>query len=97
MKCGYWHVYLLQTVVTCLSGRTSQLTIQEDCTAGILIQCLRGLNQSFPCVEASEDLLQACMPDSVKRLLEIYDVVGQIAQVLQVLLYDDASLTCAQM
>ena len=29
------------------------------------------------------------MPDSVKRLLEVYEVVGQIALALKVLLYDD--------
>ena len=41
-----------------------------------------GLNQSFLYVEASEDLQQACMPGSVKRLLEVYEVVEQIALVL---------------
>ena len=46
------------------------------------MQCLDGLNQSFLYVEASEDLPRACMPDSVKRLLEIYNVVEQVALVL---------------
>ena len=39
-----------------------------------------GLNQSFLYVEASEDLQQACMPDSVKRLLEIDVIVQEIAR-----------------
>ena len=29
------------------------------------------------------------MPDSVKRLLEVYEIVKQIAPVLQMFLYDD--------
>ena len=37
---------------------------------------------SFLHVKASEDLPQACMPDSVKRLLAVYEVVEQIALVL---------------
>ena len=32
------------------------------------------------------------MPDSVKRLLEVYEVVEQIALVLQLLLYDDLTI-----
>ena len=32
------------------------------------------------------------MPDSVKRLLEVYEVVEQIALVLQVLLYDNSTI-----
>ena len=32
------------------------------------------------------------MPDSVKRLLEVYEVVEQIALVLQVLLYRDLTV-----
>ena len=46
------------------------------------------LKPSFLYVEASVDLAQACMPDSVKRLLEVYEVVEQIALVLQVFLYE---------
>ena len=32
------------------------------------------------------------MPDSVKRLLEVYEVVEQIALVLKVRLYDDSAI-----
>ena len=32
------------------------------------------------------------MPDSVKRLLEVWEVVEQIALVLQVLFYDDSTV-----
>ena len=32
------------------------------------------------------------MPDSVQRLLEVYDVVEQIALVLEVLLCDDSTV-----
>ena len=32
------------------------------------------------------------MQDSVKRLLEVYEVVEQIALVLQVLLYDNSTV-----
>ena len=32
------------------------------------------------------------MPDSFKRLLEVYEVVEQIALVLLVLLYDDSTI-----
>ena len=46
----------------------------------MLIQCLNGLNQTY--VEASEDLSQACMPDSVKHLHEVYEGFEQIMQVL---------------
>ena len=45
---------------------------------------LNGLNQTFLYVEASVDLPQACMPDSVKSLLEVYVVVEQM--VLELLL-----------
>ena len=34
------------------------------------------------CVGALEDLPQACMPDSVKRLLEVNEAVEQIVLVL---------------
>ena len=44
--------------------------------------CLNGLNQSFLYVETSEDLSQACVPKSFKCLLEVYEVVEQIALVL---------------
>ena len=44
--------------------------------------CLNGLSQFFLYVKASEDLPQACMPDSVKHLLEVYEVVEQIVLVL---------------
>ena len=44
--------------------------------------CLNGLSQFFLYVKASEDLTQACMPDSIKRLLEVYEGVEQIALVL---------------
>ena len=54
--------------------------------------CLNGLNQSFLYVETSEDLPQACMPDSTKRLLGVYEVVEQIALVLYVLLNDDSTI-----
>ena len=37
-------------------------------------------------IEASEDLVQAYMPDSVTRLFEVYEVVEQIVLVLSVLL-----------
>ena len=33
-------------------------------------------------IEASEDLPQACVPDAVKRRLEVYEVVEQTALVL---------------
>ena len=47
---------------------------------------LSGLNQSFLSDEDPEDLPQAFMPDSVKRLLEVNQVGEQIALVLEVLL-----------
>ena len=37
-------------------------------------------------------LPQTCMPDSVKRLLEVYEVVEQTAQMLLVFLFDDSTL-----
>ena len=40
------------------------------------------LEPVLPLVEASEDLPQACMPDFVKHLLEVYEVMEQIALVL---------------
>ena len=46
------------------------------------------VERSLLYVEASEDLLQACMPDSVKCLLEVYEVVEQIAAMLWVLLFE---------
>ena len=50
-----------------------QLTVQEDYTDGVLIQCLNGSNQTFIHVEASENLLQACMADIPALLyLELY-------------------------
>ena len=58
------------------------MTAQEDCTAKILMQSLNGLNRLFFYVEAFEDLPQACMTDSEKRLLEVYEVLEQIALVL---------------
>ena len=39
------------------------------------MKCLNGLNQSFFYVEVSEYLAQVCMPDSVKGLLEVNEVV----------------------
>ena len=39
---------------------------------------LGGLIKSLLYVEASEDLSQACRLDSVKRLLEVYEVVEEI-------------------
>ena len=50
------------------------------------------LKPSFLCVEASVDLPQACMTDSVKRLLEVYEVVEQVTLVLSVLLYNDSTI-----
>ena len=47
------------------------------------------MNQTFLYVEASENLSQACIPDSVKLLLEVYEVVEQIALMLYVLLCND--------
>ena len=38
--------------------------------------------ESVLLVEASEDLPQARMPDSFKRLFEVYEVVEQIALML---------------
>ena len=55
------------------------LTVDEDCTAGILIQCPNALNQSVLCVETSEDQPTACMPHSVKRLFKVYEVTKQVA------------------
>ena len=46
------------------------------------MQFLDGLNQSFLYVKAPEDLSKACMPDSVRRLLENYEVVEQVVLVL---------------
>ena len=43
-------------------------------------------------VEASDDLPQACVPDSVTRPFEVYEAVEQIALVLQVLLRDDPTI-----
>ena len=42
--------------------------------------------------EASKDLPQACMPDFVKRLHKVYEVVKQIALVLKLLLFDDSNI-----
>ena len=39
------------------------------------MQYLNDLDQSFRYVEASRDLPLACMPDAIKRLLEVYEVV----------------------
>ena len=50
------------------------------------------MNQTFLYVEASENLSQACIPDSVKLLLEVYEVVEQIALVLKVRLFDDSAI-----
>ena len=58
------------------------LNVEENCIAGVLILCVLGLKWSFIYAEASEDLQQACMSDSVKRLLEVYEVVENIALVL---------------
>ena len=49
---------------SCCFEELPWLKVQEDCTAGVLIYCLNGLNQSFLYAEVSEDLPQACMPDS---------------------------------
>ena len=54
--------------------------------------CLNGSNYSFIYVVASEDLPQACMPDSVKRLLEVYEVGEQITLVLQAPPHDDSTI-----
>ena len=58
------------------------LNVEENCIAGVLILCVLGLNWSFIYAEASEDLQQACLPDSVKRLFEVYEVVEQFMLVL---------------
>ena len=47
--------------------------------------CLNDLNQTFLYIDASEGLPQACMPDSVKRFLEVYEVVEQTALVTRLL------------
>ena len=73
------HPWQLPTVVF---EELSQLTVQEDYTVGVLIYCLNGLNWSIICVEASEDLPQACMPGPVKRLPEVYEVLEQLVLVL---------------
>ena len=39
--------------------------------------CLNGSNYSFIYVVASEDLPQAYMPDTVKRLLEVYKLLNR--------------------
>ena len=57
-----------------------------------MIWRMDGLNQSFLYVEASEDLRQACMPDFVKFLHEVYEVVEQILLMLYVLLSDDSAI-----
>ena len=44
------------------------------------------LESFFLYVEAFEDLPQACMQDSLKRLLEVHEVVEQMALVLKALL-----------
>ena len=41
-----------------------------------------GLNQTFLYAEASDDLPQAYMQDSVKSLLKVYEVVEEIALLL---------------
>ena len=38
------------------------------------MHCLNSLNQTILYVEASEHLPQTCMPDSVKRLLEVFEL-----------------------
>ena len=44
--------------------------------------CLNGFNQSFIYGETPEDLLKACLPDSVKCLLDVYEAVDQIVLVV---------------
>ena len=44
------------------------------------------LNKSFLDVEFSEDMPKAIMPDSVKCLLEIDEVVAEVALVLEMFL-----------
>ena len=72
----------------CCLGRTPL----ADCSRGLHSWSFNTvpdwLKPSFLCVEVSVDLPQACMTDSVKRLLEVYEVVEQIALVLQVFLYE---------
>ena len=46
------------------------------------MKCPDSLKQSFLYIEVSEDLPQACMSNSIKRLLEIYEVVEQNALML---------------
>ena len=49
------------------------------------------MDQFFFGVEASEGLPQDCMSDSVKRLLEVYEVVEEIVIVLWMLRYKDSA------
>ena len=37
-------------------------------------------------------LLRICIPDSVKRLFEVYEIMEQVALVLEVLLNNDSTI-----
>ena len=68
-----------------LSWRTPLADCSKGCTAGVLMYRFNCMNFSFLSVEPSEDLPQACRPDSfvfIKRLLEVYEVVEQITLML---------------
>ena len=49
------------------------------------------LEFSYFYIEACEDLPQACMSNSVKRIFEVCEVVKQTALMLHVLLYDEST------
>lgn len=60
----------------------THLTIEEDHTAGGLIQYLDGSDEAFLYAIISQDLPYTIMPHSIEGLLEIYKVMEQSSDVI---------------
>ena len=60
----------------------TDVAVEEDCTASVVVECLDDLNKSFLHAEASHDVPQAFMPHSIKGFLEVNEVLVEFFLVL---------------
>ena len=74
----------------CCLEPVSYAAIEEDCTSGIVIEEFDDLDKVGADVVLLHGCRQSCMPNPVEGLLEVYEDMVEVLQVLEIFLTEDS-------
>ena len=74
----------------CCEGPVSYAAIEEDCTSSLVMEVFDDSDKVGADVVLLHDCPQSCLPNPVEGLLEVYEDMVEVLQVLEIFLTEDS-------